>query len=174
MTLTIPALDHGQVRVFAVTGPVPVGIHEKTPEALAEVLGAEGLDPDFIDVFDTNALGDMTVVDFLSRGYDLTPDVADLAMLKGLEGVVLLLMSRATNGAETTLQLGRGVNHVTTLGDQAILGAPQPLKSAASQGVIEHGAARSKKSDARIGGMVATIVLVLMMLFVGLMVWVGA
>ncbi len=173
MSLTIPALEHGQIRVFAVTGPVPAGMLEKTPDALKEALGTDALDPDFVDVFDTMALDEMTVADFLRHGYDLTPDAADLAMLKGLDGIVLLLMSRATKGAEVTLTLGPGVQHVTTLGEQARLSAAQPLESQSTQGIIENPQPKSKKSDARIGGMVATVALLVMMLLVGLMIWVG-
>ena len=34
MTLTIPANDHGLIRVFKVTDPLPEGLSDRTPEAL--------------------------------------------------------------------------------------------------------------------------------------------
>ena len=34
MSLTIPALDHGQIRVFEIAGDLPSGLEERTPEAL--------------------------------------------------------------------------------------------------------------------------------------------
>ncbi|MEY1554014.1 hypothetical protein AB3Y40_00130 [Yoonia sp. R2331] len=173
MSLTIPATDHGQIRVFAVTGPVPPGLVDKDADALTDTFGVTGLDADFIDVFDTQALGDMTLTDFLQHGYDITPDAADLAMLQGLEGIVVLMMSRAAGGETTVLSLGAGVKHVTTLGDKAQLSVAPPLESLSSQGVIEPIAGKPAKSDARIGGMVAMVALVVMMLLVGLMVWVG-
>ncbi len=173
MSLEIPALDHGQIRVFAITGPVPPGLMEKNPPALKSILGVADLDTDFIDVFDTQSLGDMTFADFLRNGYDLTPDPADLAMMQGLEGTILLLLSRATGGKATTLTLGAGVQHVTTIGDSVRLTAPTPLESDAAKGVIETPQPRAKSSDARIGGMVATIALLVMMSLVGLMIWVG-
>lgn len=173
MTLTIPALDHGKIRVFSVTSAGHDDLLEKTPPALQAAFGTADLDPDFIDVFDVESLDGMTVSAFIEQGYDLKPDPADATMLRGLRGIVVLIMSRATGEAETNLSLASGISHVTTLGEGAKLSVASQIETPSADGIIAGPPPRTRKSDARIGGMVATIALVVMMLLVGLMIWVG-
>lgn len=172
MSLTIPDTDHGKIRVFSVSDPV-AGLRDTELEALVATFGNAPLNPDFVDVIDVDAMGEMTLLDYLAEGYDIEPDAADVAALSALAGVVVLIMSRAHEGAEITLSLADGVRHVTTLGRGARMTVAAGLESEAAKGVIEAPKVKPPKSDARIGGMVATVALLVMFALVGVMVWVG-
>ena len=172
MTLTIPDSDHGKIRVFSVTDPVD-GLSEIEIEALVATFGNAPLNPDFVDVVDLDALEEMTFLEYLSEGYDIEPDDADIAALSDLSGTVVLIMSRAHEGVEITLALAEGVRQITTLGRGARMTVAASLDAEAAAGVLETSGGKAPKSDARIGGMVAIVALIVMFLLVGLMVWIG-
>lgn len=171
--LTIPALDHGQIRVFEMAPPAPQSLLDKTPAALETFFGTSGLNSDFIDIFEVQNLGEMGLIDYLRTGYDLTADVVDDAALKGVNGVVILMMSRATGGEAVTLKVAPEIQHITTLGEPARMRAPTPIKSEASQGVVEDTPTKKTPSDAAMSGRVATIALLVLFAIVGLMIWIA-
>ena len=167
MILTIPASDHGQIRVFACDTTV-------TPETLPDLFGAQ-LDPTYVDIVQIADLGDMTLTDYIAQGYDLTPDAADKAAVNAVSGTAILVLSRATEGREVTLTLapGPGLRHVTTYSPDIRLAPPVNLPHDSAKGIIGDAPAKAPKSDARIGGMVATLALIVMFALVGLMIWVA-
>ena len=165
MTLTIPANDHGQIRVFASDMPV-------TPETLSDLFGAR-LDATYVDIVRIADLGDLTLTDYITQGYDLIPDAADKAAVNAITGTAILVLSRATEGREVTLTLAPGVRHVTSYSPDIRLAPPVDLPHESAKGIIGDAPAKAPKSDARIGGMVATIALIVMFALVGLMVWVA-
>lgn len=171
MTLTIPANDYGQIRIFALDMVPPSALKDKTPQGLAGAFGVL-LNADFVDVVDTAALGEMTLVDYIRQGYDFETDAADQLALADVSGWVIFVMSRATEGAEATLDLSPGIRHVTTIGTPLTLNAPATLESDAADGILTP---RTKKpmSDARMGGMVATAALLVLFLLVAIMIWVA-
>ena len=169
MPLTIPATDHGQIRIFAVTPPVPPGLLDADPQAIAQALGTNRLNRDFVDVVDTRTLAGMSLLDYLRQGYDIPADAADDAALRDLTGPVILVMSRASGGEEVTLTPAAGIRHITTVGDPARLRAPAgPLPSAAATGTVAP--ARPPASDRAVSGRVATIALVVLLALVVVMI----
>ena len=172
MTLIVPDSDHGKIRVFSVAAPL-AGLNDRSVEALVGTFGNAPLSPDFVDVVDLDVLGEMTLLDYIAEGYDIEPDAADIAVLSELTGTVVLIMSRAHEGMEITFALADGVRHVTTLGRGARMTVAAGLESKAAKGVIDGAKGKPPKSDARIGGMVATVALLVMFALVGLMVWIG-
>lgn len=172
MTLTIPENDFGKIRVFSLPDEPSDDAKDRKPDALAALLGTPHLNPDFVDVVEIEALDELGLMGLLEQGYDITPDAADARALQDLTGWAVLIMSRASAGAEVTLQLASGVKHVTTIGEQATLKSLPPLGSDATLGTIE-APTKPAKSDARIGGMVATFVLLFLFLLVAVMIWVG-
>lgn len=171
MTLTIPANDHGQIRIFTLDMDPPTALKDKQPEGIAGAFGVL-LNPDYVDVLDVAALGEMSLTDYIEQGYDVQPDAADKTALAGLKGWVVLVMSRATDGAETTLDLTPGLHHVTTIGIPLTLTAPNPLDSDAAKGVLTP-TTKKPMSDARMGGMVATAALLILFALTALMIWVA-
>jgi len=172
MTLTIPANDHGQIRVFSATGPIVQSLTTDLREGVAIAFGSLALNLDYVDLVDIAALEDMTLADLLAHGYDIEPDGADRTALDAITDHAILVMSRATGGVEVTLSPAEGITHITTCGDAAHLSVPEPIPTEAAKGLIPEPPAKVK-SDAAIGGRVATIALILMFALVGLMIWIG-
>lgn len=173
MTLTVPASDHGKMRVFAVTGDLPEGLATGTPAGFAAAFGAAGLDPTYVDVVNLDDLGEMTLPGYIQQGYDFTLDAVDIAALAPLTGTVVLIMSRAFAGAEVSLTLAPGITHVTTCGDSARMTVAAPLESAGATGSLSPTGGKKPKSDAAMSGRVATIALLAMFALVVLMIWVA-
>ncbi|MBE0414429.1 hypothetical protein [Yoonia sp.] len=167
-TLTIPANDHGQIRVFA----TDQAIAEPTAETLEQLFGAK-LDMTFIDVVRTADLGDMTLTDYIAQGYDMSPDAVDKRAVNAINGTAILILSRATSGQAETLTLALGMRHVTTYSRDVRITAPVSLPDGSAKGIIGDVPAKAPKSDARIGGMIATVALIVMFALVGLMIWVA-
>lgn len=173
MTLSIPDNDHGKIRVFAVADPHK-DLIEKTPESLRATFGTDVLNTDFVDVLDVEELGEeLDLLDYIADGYDVAVDEGDIAVLSAQTGIVVFIMSRAHEGVALDLTLASGVRQLTTLGRGARMTVAARIDTEASDGVIGASDAKPAKSDARVGGMVATIALVLMFLLVGMMVWIG-
>lgn len=172
MTVTIPANDHGQIRIFSVPTPAPAGLEEKTPAALQSLFGTDALDTDFIDVVDTRQLAGLSLLDYLHQGYDIPADAADNQALRDVRGVLVLIMSRATGGVATTLTLAPGVTHITTTGDPARLRIPTNTPTASAKGTVPGG--KPAPSQAAMSGRIATIALIVMFLLVVLMIWVAS
>ena len=171
MSLTIPAHDHGQLRIFALDMVPPPPLKDKTPDGLAGAFGVL-LNTDYVDVVDTAALGDMTLIDYIRQGYDFEVDVADKAALSVLSGWIVIVMSRATDGAETTLDLSPGIRHVTTIGTPMTLRPTSSLESESAKGILTP-PTKKPMSDARIGGMIATLALLVLFVLTALMIWIA-
>ncbi|RYH01399.1 hypothetical protein EU805_14170 [Salipiger sp. IMCC34102] len=173
MTLTIPANDHGQIRIFSLTPPVAQSLMEAEPQAVHRALGAKDLNMDFVDVVDTRNLAGLSLLDYLHQGYDVPADAADNAALRGIDGPVILVMSRATSGREVTLTPVQGVRHVTTVGEPVRLAVPSsPLPSATAEGNVRPG--KAVPSNGAISGRVATIALLVLFVLVAVMIWIAA
>lgn len=172
MKVDIPANDFGQIRVFATDITLSVEVMEKDPKALSALLGAE-LDPTYIDIVQINDLADMTLSAYIAEGYELTADPVDKAAVDAITGFAVLILSRATGGQAITLTLAPGITHVTTYSPTARMTPPDHLPNASAKGTLDRAPIKPPKSNARIGGMVATYVLIFMFVLVGLMIWVG-
>jgi hypothetical protein len=172
MTLTIPADDHGQIRVFATDADLPAEVIEKTPRGLEYLFEAE-LNPDFVDIVRITDLGGMALSAYIAEGYDMAPDLVDKAAVDAITGFAVLVLSRATGEVETTLIPAGGLRHVTTYSPVAKITPPEPLPDASAKGILEPRTTKPPKSDARMSGMVATYALLAMFALVGLMIWVG-
>ncbi|WP_386680308.1 hypothetical protein [Loktanella sp. R86503] len=173
MTLTIPANDHGLIRVFKITGPLPEGLSDRTPDAILALFGTDALDPTYIDVVDTRDLSGLTLIDYLNQGYDIPQEATVDPALRDLRGIAVLIMSRASAGRDVTLNLAPQVAHVTTTGAPARLAAPAaPLTSDAATGTVTGG--KAPPSNAAMSGRVATIALLVLFALVALMIWIAS
>lgn len=170
MSLEIPANDFGQIRLFQTDTALDT---DTTPETLEALFGTDALDPRYVDIIKIEDLTSMLLSDYIMQGYDLTPGEHDIPALNGIEGYAILVLSSAAQGQAVTLTLADHVHHITTVLPDAQLQVIAPLQSDAATGIINDPPAKSAKSDARIGGMVATIALLVMFLLVGLMIWIA-
>ena len=173
MTLDIPANDFGQIRVFEYRAFLPENIVEKTPDGLTTLFGTDALDPNYIDIIRIDDLSTMTLTDYIAQGYDMEAEVHDVPAVNGIEGFAILLLSSATHGDPVSLTLAPELRHVTTYIPQAQLQVIEPLPGEGAEGLIGDAPAPKAKSDARIGGMVAMVSLIVLFALVGLMIWVA-
>jgi hypothetical protein len=173
MTLQIAANDHGAIYVFAVAGAASDALARKQDDALIAVFGPVVLNTDFVDVITPDMLGEMSLSQLISQGYDMDMSDAEQVLLDGLQGTIVLVMSAATGGDRMTLTLPAHVRHAATLREDPVMTSPTPLTAKSAEGTLDVTPTRSKKSDARIGGMIAMYALIGMFALVGLMIWVG-
>ncbi len=169
MTLTIPANDFGQIRIFEVRDGLPADM----PEGLVSLFGTDALDPTYVDVINITDLSSMSLTDYIHQGYDIEIAEHDIGAVNGIEGHAILIMSSAARGEEIKLTLAPEVRHVTTYVPDAQIQLIEPLVSESAHGTIGDPPARPAKSQARISGMIAMYALIAMMLLVGLMIWIA-
>jgi hypothetical protein len=170
--INVPANDHGAIYVIELNRPAPEGLEDKTDAAIMAVFGNVVLNTDYIDVIAPGVLTDMSLPDLIRNGYDMQLSPTDAVEIDGLIGSVVLVMSAAFPPEGMTLDLPADVRLVTVLRDTPDVTLPETLRSDAAKGSLQ-GNGKPKKSDARIGGMIATYALLLMFALVGLMVWIG-
>lgn len=173
MNIDIPANDHGQIRVFATDLPLPDDVTGKTADGIAGILGAP-VDVTYVDVVRIDDLGEMPLSSYIASGYAMQPDAVDKAAVDAITGYAILVLSRATQGRDVTLNLAPGLRHVTTYSPNIRMTPPAHLPDGGAEGVLEGPRTKAPKSDARIGGMVATVALVVMFLIVAMMIWIAA
>jgi len=173
MTIEIPANDFGQIRIFEAREELSQDAVNKTPAGLQQLFGTDALDPTYIDIIKIADLSSMSLTDYIAQGYDMEAEDYDIPAVNGIEGYAILILSSATGGQAVTLEPAPELRHVTTYVPTAQLQVIAPLNSDAASGHLDGVPDKPAKSDARIGGMVATIALIVMFLLVGLMVWIA-
>lgn len=175
----VPAGEFGRVRVFALAPSiVPNATNDDSFTALATALGTPSLDPADVQLVDVGTLGDLGFAGFLQAAYGISTDQIVPAVLNA-EGHVAVLRSGAFGGRETMLSEAGGAELIATLDEpQAAPPLATPLSSdSAESGSLAAGDAphtRKRMSDARIGGMVATVVLLFLAIFVVVFVLIGS
>jgi len=97
-SIVIPEGERGVVRVFALDLPEDEArVFAADPGAVGRALGADGLDPGYIDVFPVSRVAALGLATFLSEGHGIAPSELepDAARLEGLDGHVAIVSSRA-------------------------------------------------------------------------------
>lgn len=173
MTISIPRNEHGQIRVFEAKIDLSDQILNKTTEGLQQLFGTDQLDGNYVDIVKIKDLSSMQLADYILQGYDMATEPYDIPAVNGIEGYAILVMSAASRDRPVTLTPAPWLRHVTTYVPRAQLEIIEPLSSTSADGIISGPPGKAPKSDARIGGMVATVALIVMFLLVGLMVWVA-
>lgn len=167
MMLDIPANDHAALYVLAYTGPAGDDV------TLATIIGPVALNTDFTDLITPDQRAAVPLPDLIRQGYDLPLTPEQDAMLRHVQGTVLLVMSRAFGGQAQQITLPAGSTLVTILRETPTMTPVEKLTSASGAGELTGPPAKPRKSDARMSGMVATAALLIMFALVGLVVWVG-
>ena len=173
MSITIPANDHGRIRVFTVDGALPDGVDTGDAQALDRLLGTTNINPDFVDVVRVRDLSGLSLADYIAQGYDLTVDDVDRSALSKVNDVAILVMSRAFGGKAADITPAQGAHHLTTISDQPSLSAAPPVTSASASGAIGDPPQKAPPSDAAMSGRVATIAIVVLLLIVIGVIWIA-
>jgi len=176
-TLEIPADDHGKIRVFAIS-VAPELLQRLTPSErlnwLSQALGGADLTA-HAELFPVSDLDEVGLAGYLSEGHgiDQTALAPDLPKLAALSGWVAVLPSTglATAG---TLPLAPEVTLIATYSEPQTDWTPVALETdSAAPHSAPNAPVKKPMSDARIGGMVATAVLLFLAVFVIIFVWIG-
>lgn len=179
-TMTIPAFEPRTVRLFNIDldPQEAAGFADASRDAaeaspLTKALGVTRIEPRYVEVINVKDLGEMGIAGYLTEGMGVPADkVAEhYTTLATVSDYVVVLMSSAFGDTTTDLHIKPPLRHIATFSEEAAPAKFEPLPNASAQGVLEGPPA--PKSDARIGGMVATIALIVLFALVGLMIWVG-
>ena len=187
MTIPIPPNERHTLRVFAldmtlaevaalrdtdaVLTPGQVVLPLR-PDAAEHLLGVQ-VDVAQVDVFHSDDVEAIGLAAYLIEGNAVaeTQIAADADMLDAYRGYVLAVRAQAFGGQAATLTPDPKLRLMGTYTEEAPPIRFEPLPTAAAKGVLAGG--RSPKSDARIGGMVATFVLLFLAALTTLMIWIA-
>ena len=171
--IQIPAGERGVIRVFDLDMPAEQAKFLREPGALAQVLGIPEIDLEHVEIFPISDLEELGLAGYLIQGCgiaeaEITPDRAKLEAIKGH---VLLLRSRAFDGAEMRLTPAAPITLVASYGERAINWSAPPMPETTSSkpysaAPISPRAARDQAR--RIGASLFAVVmgLILLLLFV--------
>lgn len=126
--IEIPAGESGVIRVFDLDMRPEQAQFLREPGALAQVLGIEDINLDHVEIFPVSDLEELGLAGYLTQGCGIAQEeiAPDLAALKKLSGHVLLLRSRAFNGAATRLTPASQIRPIASFGETPITWSAQP------------------------------------------------
>lgn len=169
--LIVPEGEHGRIRVFALDLPPEQAEFLREPGAVDQMLGLAGLDPAQIDVIRLRDLEELGLAGYLTEGCGLPEELieADRAMLKALEGYVLVVRSPAFKGKPAVLAPEPGVRLIATYVEPGTDWTAEPIRSDSAK---PYSAPRQSPREARsrarrIGGGLFAVV----MLLIALVLW---
>jgi hypothetical protein len=125
------------------------------------------------DVFHTDDIAAIGLAAYLIEGNAVAEAqiAADADMLDAYQGYILAIRSQAFGGQTATLTPAPQLRLIGTYTEDTSPIRFEPLPSQAAKGVLVGG--RAPMSDARIGGMIATFVLVFLAVLTTLMTWIA-
>lgn len=177
MTLTVTAHEHGQIRVFRLSEALTQALSQTSDlgplEKALEVIIAQ---PEDVQLVLGDSLQGVGLAPFLAMGYGI--DSAALAAAPGLQDATddsfVVIRSGAFGGAAVTLNETPDAVLIAMLAEEGAQPASlTPLQADSADGIVAARPAKPPKSDARIGGMIATYVLLFLFALVGLMIWIA-
>lgn len=150
--ITIPAAERHRLRLFSLDvppsdldrltrpeGALPDGAAlSARAELLAALMGVGAIDGDFVEVFDAADLADLGLEGYLAEGGNIPADQIDpdRARLAKMHGPVLVLFSRALQGAAATLYPDPRLTLIGTYVEDVPPIHFEPLPSAAAKGTL--------------------------------------
>ena len=187
MTIPLPPNERHTLRVFALDMTLAEVAALRDTDAIltpgqvvpplrfdaAQRLLGVPVDVAQVDVFHSDDVEAIGLAAYLTQGNAVaeTQIAADAAILDAYQGYVMTVRSAAFGGQAATLTPAPQLRLMGTYTEQTPAVKFEPLPTAAATGTLTGG--RAPKSDARIGGMVATFVLLFLALFTTLMIWIA-
>jgi hypothetical protein len=141
-------------------------------DAAERLLGVP-VDVTQVDVFHTDDVEAIGLAAYLIEGNAVaeTQIAADADMLDAYRGHVMAVRAQAFGGRAATLIAHPKARLMGSYTEETPPVRFEPLPAQAAKGVLAGG--RAPKSDARIGGMVATFVLLFLFALTALMIWIA-
>lgn len=176
VSLTIPASERRVLRLFALDLSPAEASALRAPltdeaDRLAPLLGLTRLNHAMAEVVEIADLADLGLAGYLTAAHGIPPSqlTPDRATLNSLTGFVLVLFCEALVSRPAQLHLDPRVTLIGTYAEDLPPVRFEPLPDAAALGLLPQG--KPVWSDARIGGMVATAVLIFLALFTFAFIW---
>lgn len=181
-TIQISSRETGVVRVFAVDIPadqIAAFTARNGRWPLREALGAEALDPEYVQVFDVADLAGVGLPAYLTEGHAIPEDQIGpmRARLTAQNGTVMVITSRAFAGEQQVLTPHAPLRLIGSFSETHTPITFGALPDASAQPrqpeVAPAPAPRKTPSDAAISGRVAMAVLLVLAVLVAAMVWIA-
>ncbi len=178
MSHAVAANEHGLVRVFRLSEPLFHALEQSEDFGpLEKALGVIIAEPADVQLIAADSLRGLGLAPFLAMGYGIkSGDLEDaIGMQDATDDSFVVVRSGAFGGAAVTVSDSPDAQLIATLAEDGP-DAPSmtPITSDSAEGLVSHPAAKPVKSDARVGGMVATIALLVLFALAGLMIWVAS
>ncbi|ABG32919.1 hypothetical protein CEP88_06695 [Roseobacter denitrificans] len=186
-TLSIPALESGVIRVFALSmsdqdaKALRDGAgSDNAASALNAALGARALNLQHVEVFTVADLSEMSLAEYLQEGAGALPSALeqDRSKLAALDGWVMVVYSSAFGGVAQKITPAPELTLIASYpqeGTNWTGGVDLRTPSAApNQDPPEDPPVKKRPSDAAMSGRIATLALLVAFGVVGLMLWVGS
>jgi len=169
--IEIAKTEHGVIRVFAISRPMSEmarALKQQPKKTLASTLLNHPVEDDDIELF---ALSDLTGVglpQYLSDGYDVDRNAvrADRAKLEALDGYVLLLFSRVSNGADVTLNPVHDLTLIGSYAEPKALHATIPIAAQAAKPYSGNVPAPKATGRSRAGSAMTAVTVLLALLII--------
>ena len=177
-TFTVTSGEAGLVRVFAISAP-PDEFASRSEDGnmvwLTLALGLTGIN-DTAQLFAIKDLEDLGLVGYLRDGQGIPEEALaeDRAKLSALSGWVAVLPSSAFGQQAGTFDLAPELTLIGTYAEEGVDWSGTPIETpSAAPYSADPIPGKKPMSDARMGGMVATAVLLFLAIFVVIFVWLG-
>jgi hypothetical protein len=187
MTIPIPPNERHTLRVFALDMTLaqvtalrdmdavlnPGQVVPPLRADVAERLLGLPVDVTQVDIFHSDDVEAIGLAAYLIEGNAVAEAqiAADTDMLDAYRGYVMAVRAQAFGGQAANLTLDPKLRLMGTYTEETPAIRFETLPSQAAKGVLAGG--RAPKSDARIGGLVATFALLFLFALTGLMIWIA-
>lgn len=171
VTIEIPRTETGVIRVFAISRPMAQmarTLRQQSKSALASALLGHDVAEHDVELFGLSDLAGVGLARYLSDGYDVDRAAirADGARLDALDGYVLLLFSRVSDGGDVTLRADPDLTLIGSYAEpKAAHAAPAiATASAASYSGVRADAAAPRRS--RVGSALTAVIAIVILFFI--------
>ncbi|MCE8509321.1 hypothetical protein KBY28_12785 [Ruegeria pomeroyi] len=144
--LNVSANEHGVIRLYSLDMRPEEARFLREPGAVAQLLGAETLDMDHVEVFPVADLEELGLDGYLAEGLGVPEDQFDRADLRVRTGWVLMLRSRAFGGRALDLPLPAVLKPIGTYHEAGTDWTGTPIETASA---LPHSAPRLSPRAAR-------------------------
>lgn len=136
--IDIPRTERGVIRVFAISRPMATmarTLKQQPKKKLAAALLGHEVGEDDFELFALSDLAGVGLPGYLSEGYDVDKGAvrADRARLDALDGYVLLVFSKVSDGASVTLRPDPDLTLIGTYAERVAAHAATPIATEAAK-----------------------------------------
>jgi hypothetical protein len=170
-SIIIPRSETVVIRIFAISRPMAAmarALKQQPTSVLASDLLGHKVAKDDFELFAVSDLTGVGLPGYLSDGYDIDKDAvrADRQRLDALDGYVLLLFSRVSDGGDVTLDPDRDLTLIGSYAEPKAAHAAAPIVAEAAKlysGVKSNAAAPGRS---RIGSALTAVITLLIVFLI--------